>query len=61
MARKSALMLFTILICPSFSKWNLIQVGPLEELHAILHAVSCLLAETTNALQVFPLLKSLTI
>jgi hypothetical protein len=61
MDSKTVLFMFTILICSSFSKWNLILVQPLEELHTVLHMVSHLPTESTNAVWDFPLLMSLII
>jgi hypothetical protein len=50
-------MMFTIIICSSFSEWNSLLLQPLEELHTILHVVSCLLAEYANIMQDLPLLR----
>jgi hypothetical protein len=54
-----AFMMFTIIICSFFSKWNFLLVQPLEELHTILYVVPRLLVESANILLDLPLLRSL--
>jgi hypothetical protein len=53
--------IYKLLFVYSSMNGILILVQPLEELHIVLHLVSCLLRESANDLQDLPLLRSLIV